>query len=215
VIQGNNFFAHVLSRELEVRVNARVESVTPKADGLECEGQIYRAVVSALPAPQTARLFALDQTATEYTSCLSMILEYAGTFAGESEQCYGRIGGGEPVASSYCENHKAGRILGDKSVFVVQAAPEFSEANAERPAEDFIPKLAGVHEEMWKISAGKRTAAFARRWQLSRSRPDRRRELDLPGGAFVCGDSRSESTVEDVWLDGRRAAEEVLAYLEG
>jgi hypothetical protein len=40
-----------------------------------------------------------------------------------------------------------------------------------------------------------------------------RHHVDLPTGAFNCGDSRTDSTVEQVWLDGRKAAREVISFL--
>jgi renalase len=217
VLQGNNYFAHVLSRGLDVRLNTEIGEVAFKSDGIECQGETYGAVVSSLPAPQTARLFSLSQTPTEYVCCLTTVLEYNEFNVGDSQDCYARIlpEGAEPLVASYCENHKVGRILGDKTVFVLQAAPEFSRAHAELPEEEYVPQLAVAHEDLWKIPSGKRTASFAHPWHLCRPRSDMRRPFDLPRGAFVCGDSRSESTVEDVWLDGRRAAEEVLSYLAG
>ena len=52
-----------------------------------------------------------------------------------------------------------------------------------------------------------------KRQLYARPAEDHRRRVDLPAGAFLCGDSRVESTVENVWLDGVKAAREVLAYL--
>jgi len=37
--------------------------------------------------------------------------------------------------------------------------------------------------------------------------------VQLPTGAFLCGDSRTDPTVEDVWLDGQKAGHEVIQYL--
>jgi predicted NAD/FAD-dependent oxidoreductase len=212
VAQGNNYFAHVLSQGLEVCLHTPVETVSFKNNGIECLGETYRAVVSSLPGPQTAALFSLDPPSPDSVCRLSAVLEYAGANIGESFDCYGRLTReeSEPLAASYCENHKEGRILGDKTVFVLQASPEYSRAHADLPEEESIPELAHAHEELWKIPAGKRTASFVQCWRLSRDRP---RPLDLPPGAFVCGDSRHDATVEDGWLDGRRTAEEVLAYL--
>ncbi len=75
-----------------------------------------------------------------------------------------------------------------------------------------MPRLARAHEELWKIPAGRRTASFGHRWKAGR---ETRPAFALPPGAFVCGDTPGESTVEDAWLDGRRAAAEVLAWLTG
>lgn len=216
VLQGNNYFAYVLARNLDIQLNTPVETVSFRDEGIECLGETYRAVISSLPAPQTAGVFALDQPATEYTCCLSAVLEYSEPNAGESQDCYGRVlpEGAEPLRESYCENHKAGRIISNKTVFVLQAAPEFSAAHADEPGDEYIPALARAHEELWKIPSGKCTASFGHRWGLARPKENARQPFQLPRGAFICGDSRSEPTVEEVWLDGRRAAEEVLAYLK-
>ena len=84
---------------------------------------------------------------------------------GDSEHCYGRVlpPGTEPLSASYCENHKAGRVLNNRTVFVLQAAPAFSREHADVPTEKYIPELARVHEALWKIPSGKLTASFAHR----------------------------------------------------
>jgi renalase len=215
VLQGNNYFAQVLSYGLDVRLNTNVDTLTFRDDGVECLGEVYSAVVSSLPAPQSARLLGASQTPASYVCCLSALLEYGGSDIEETRECYARFLSydAEPLIASYCENHKSGRIVGNKTVFVVNGGPRFSDNYADAPAEDYLPQLARAHEELWKISAGKCTASFGHRWRFCRPQPEIRPPLDLPGGAFLCGDSRAKSTVEEVWLDGRRAAAEVLSYL--
>ncbi len=217
-MQGNKYFAHVLSLGLDTRLNTLVETVTFRSSGVECLGETYPAVVSSLPGPETARLFALDQSPAEYDPCLVALLEYAGTNLGQSRECYARLlpEGKEPILSSYCENHKVGRIAGNKTVFVVQAAPHFSREHADAPPETYLPQLAREHEALWRIPSGLCTASSGHCWRHARPRDDhQRRRVDLPRGGFICGDSRSDSTVEDVWLDGRQAAKEVFDYLTG
>jgi len=216
VLQGNNYLAQVLSHGLDVRLNTSVDSVAFNNHGIECLGETYRAVVSSLPSPQTARLFSLDETPEKYICGISALLEYSGSDVGDSRDCYGRImpPGSEPLLASYCENHKSGRIIGNKTVFVAQAAPCYSAIHAEAPQEEYLPAIIRAHEELWKIPAGKCTASIGYLWRLSRPEDTPPHRFKLPPGAFVCGDSRStESTVEDVWLDGRRVADEVLTYL--
>jgi hypothetical protein len=217
VLQGNNYFAHVLSQGLDIRLNTAVETLRPSSAGIECLGETYRAVVSALPGPLTTRLFGLALSPTDYVPCLVAFLEYAGQGIGASRECYARLlpEGREPLFSSYCENNKVGRIVGDKTVFVVQAAPRFSRDHAATPPEKYLPLLAQENEKLWQIAPGTATASFGHRWLYARPLDDHRRRVDLPPGAFLCGDSRVESTVENVWLDGVKAAREVLAYLAG
>lgn len=215
VLQGNNYFAHLLSHGLDLRLNTTVETVSFRSSGIDCLGETYLAAISSLPGPQTARLFGLAQSPAEYEPCLIALLEYAGTGLGESRQCYARLlpESREPLLSSYCENHKVGRIIGDKTVFVVQATPCFSREYAAVPPEKYLSLLAREHEKLWSIPPGLCTASYGHGWRHARPREDHRHRVDLPRGGFICGDSRTDSTVEDVWLDGRKAAQEVLAYL--
>jgi predicted NAD/FAD-dependent oxidoreductase len=215
VLQGNNYFPQVLARGLDVRLNTLVEPVKFRSDGIECAGEVYSAVVSSAPGPQSARLFALARSPADYVCCLSALLEYSGIEIEEARECYARLlpQDREPLMASYCENHKSNRIIGNKTVFVVQAGPGFSASHADEPPENYIPQLVRTHEEIWKIPAGKCTATFGRRWRLCRPQDASRHPVTPPPGAFLCGDSRSESSVEEVWLDGRKAAQEVIAYL--
>jgi renalase len=216
VLQGNNYLAQVLSQRLDIQLDTTVETVSFGSAGIDCQGETFRALVSSLPGSQSAHLFSLTQEPVEYAYSLIALLEYAGTEAGQSGECYGRLvpeGKGALVAS-YCENHKAGRIIGNKTVFVVQASSRFSEAHADAPQEVYLPELIRAHEELWRIPAGKCTASFGHRWKLCRRAENSDAPLRLPPGAFVCGDSRTaEATIEDVWMDGQRAAADVLAYL--
>jgi len=215
VLQGNNYLAHVFSHGLDLRLNTHVESVSFYPDGIDCMGEKYRAVVSALPGPQTARLFGLAQTPAEYEACLTVLLEYSGSGIGKLRECYARLGAPDSptLLSSHCENHKAGRIIGNKTVFVVQASPIFSEKYLNEPPEKYIPLLAMENEELWRLPSNQRTATYGHRWVYARSLAQSLSRVDLPPGGFFCGDSRTGSTIEEVWLDGRKAADDVLLYL--
>ena len=142
VLQGNNYFAHILSHGLDIRLNTPVETLKFKPSGIECLGDSYSAVVSSAPGPQTARLFALSESPADYEPCLVALLEYAGTELGRSRECYGRIFPyGEPITASYCENNKVGRIVGTKTVFVVEAAPRYSREFIDAPSDLYLPEL--------------------------------------------------------------------------
>ena len=214
VLQGNNYFAHVLSHGLDVRLHTPVETVKFQASGIECLGDTYQAVVSSLPGPLTTRLFSLPESPADYDPCLVALLEYAGTDLGRSRECYARVlPDGDLVRASYCENNKVGRIVGTKTVFIVEAAPAYSRDFAEAPSETYLPDLVHRHEEIWGIPSGQITAAYGLCWHFAYPKSSQQRQVKPPPGAFICGDSRTESTVEKVWLDGHKAAKEVLAYL--
>ncbi len=213
VLQGNNYFAHILSQGLDIRLNTRVETITFSSSGVECLGEPFCAVVSSLPGPLTARLFGLPRSPVEYDPCLVALMEYAGK--DYSRECYARVqpDGSEPLLSSHCENNKVGRVVGDKSVFVAQASPRFSREYADAPPENYLPRLVHEHEKLWRIPSGQCTASSSHRWLHARPMEAHRHRVDLPHGAFNCGDSRTDSTVEHVWLDGRKVAREVLSFL--
>jgi predicted NAD/FAD-dependent oxidoreductase len=198
-----------------VRLNCEVEPLKFRPDGVKIQGDTFRAVVSSLPGPQTTKLFALPQSPADYESCLVGLLEYAGTDLGRSRESYARMFGDskEPLKASYCENNKVGRVVGNKTVFVVEATPAYSLEFAEAPSELYLPALVKKHEEVWEIPAGRLTAAFGHCWKFARPKHGQRRDVELPAGGFICGDSRTDPTVEDVWLDGQKAGHEVLKYL--
>ncbi len=91
VLQGNNYFAHLLSHGLDVRLSTPVEKVVFKDEIVECRDGRYRAAVSSLPAPQTADLFSLAPPATADSCRLSAVLEYGEPNVGEFEDCYARV----------------------------------------------------------------------------------------------------------------------------
>ena len=215
VLQGNNYFAHVLSQGIDLRLNTPVETVTFTSSQVECLGESYGAVVSTLPAPLTTRLFNLGQTPVVYEPCLVALLEYPGLGIGQSRQCYARLlpAGTGPLLSSYCENNKVNRIIGDKTVFVVQASSRFSRENAQVPPENYLPVLAKENAKLWQITDVPCSASYGHLWTYGRPLDHPPHRIDLPDGAFICGDSRVDSTLENVWLDGRKAAQEVLTYL--
>jgi renalase len=215
VLQGNNYFAHVLSSGLDVKLNCEVEAVKFKADGALVQGELFRAVVSSLPGPQSKQLFGLAKSPTDYETSLVGLLEYAGTDLGRSRESYARMLGDakEPLKATYCENNKVGRIVGNKTVFIVEATPGYSAQFADAPSDEYLPAIVAKHEEVWEIPAGRLTAAFGHCWRFARPKHGQRHEVLLPRGAFLCGDSRTDPTVEDVWLDGVKAGHEVIQYL--
>jgi predicted NAD/FAD-dependent oxidoreductase len=215
VLQGNNYFAHVLSSGLDIRLNTEVGPLTFKSTGVKCLNENYDAVVSAAPAPQTVRLFGLRQPPAAYEPALIALLEYGGTDLGQVREAYGRVLADPKgvLRSSFCENNKVGRIVGNKTVFIVEATARYSREFAETPPEVYLPEMIKKHEEIWSVPAKRRTAAYGYCWKVGHPRKGESRSPALPTGAFICGDSRAESTVESVWLDGQKAAQEVLLYL--
>jgi predicted NAD/FAD-dependent oxidoreductase len=210
VLQGNNYFAQMLAQGLEISLREPVENIVIRDDGVEVLGQAFRAVVSSLPPMETARLFGHAETGADFPACISALLEYASLGVGESSAAYGHVTRAGPIAASYCENHKSARIVGPKTVFVAHSSEEFSEQHADEPEENYLPELVRANEEMWKIPPGCCSASFGYRWRM-RARP--LPTLELPRGAFLCGEGQAAATIEDAWRDGRLAGQEVLAFL--
>ncbi len=209
VLQGNNYLAQVLARGLDTRLNTPVETVSFASSRISCMGETFAAVVSSLPGPQTARLFGLAQSPADYEPGLTTLLEYSGPNVGQSYECYARLSPADAtdlsITASFCENHKSGRIVGNKTVFIVQATPRFSRAHVNEPSENYLPKIIHSHEQLWRIPAGQCTASYSYPWLYAVPVEQTRRRVDLPAGAFLCGDSRTDSAVENVWLDGKKS----------
>jgi predicted NAD/FAD-dependent oxidoreductase len=215
-LQGNNFLGHVFSTNLPMELHSTVESVNKVDDGYEVQGRTFAGVVSCAPWPQTAKFFGLPvEGGAEYEPCLTALIEYAGFRIGTAKKAYASIDVANKsiIKWSACENHKAGRIVGEKTVFVVHASPEFSREHIDSPPEVYLPFLSEENERIWKITDSRRSAITGHLWRFSRSTNSSSATYNLPPGQFICGDSRTDSEVEKVWLDGRKAAAEVLAYL--
>jgi predicted NAD/FAD-dependent oxidoreductase len=212
VLQGNNYFAQVLSHGLRISLGTPVEKVDFRNGGVEILGQTYRAVVSSLPPPQTARLLGQADALADFPPCLSALLEYGGIGLGDSTTCYGHVSSGDdgPIAASYCENQKSARVVGQKTVFVIHSAPGFSERHASEPQENYLPELIRANDGMWQIPPGQCTASFGYSWRM-RTRPAP--PFEPPRAAFLCGEGKAAATIEDAWQDGRLAAREVLDFL--
>ncbi len=74
----------------------------------------------------------------------------------------------EPLKASYCENNKVGRVVGNKTVFIVEATPGYSQQHADTPSEDYLPAIVAKHEEVWEIPSGRLTAASGHCWRFGR-----------------------------------------------
>ena len=213
VLQGNNYLAHVLSRGLELRLDTDVDKVIFEGGKIECMGEKFDAVVSTLPGPQSARLLGLKHDPVKYEPCLTALIEYGSNDL--ARECFARVVPEETgnIAASYCENHKAGRIVGQKTVFVVNASPRFSRKHLDEPPESYLPALVEENSKLWKLTEQTSTASSIHRWTYAHPRTDSAQKVECPAGAFLCGDSLAPSTVEAVWIDGQRVAKEVLAFL--
>ncbi|MEM6883407.1 MAG: FAD-dependent oxidoreductase [Verrucomicrobiota bacterium] len=213
-VTGNNRVGKMLAANLEVRLESKITQIDATTDGWQVQEQSFDVVLFTLPWPQTADLLSLDSSAPAYIPCLTAFFEFDGLPAGMAAERYALSlrDPAEPLAWSACENYKQGRIAGNKTVFVVQASEEFSRRWIESDPDKYVPILKTGLKDAWKLSANP-TAVFSHRWLYAR----KANPVDLPTlapGLFVAGDSCVDSKIEQVWLDGKRAAQEISAYIE-
>jgi hypothetical protein len=224
---GNNRMGKVLSDGIEIKKETLVESiqatsagwsVTLGSDSLaaEIEKENFDAVLVTTPWPQASQILGLpaEPNASSYIPTLTAFFEFAGEGSRQSAATYAVSirDANEPLAWSACENVKSGRIQGDVTVFVVHASEKFSQQWLEAPPAEYLPILQRRLQEVWEISS-EPLNTFAHRWRFARKAAAIALP-ELPAGVFVAGDSRVESKIEAVWMDGLKAAGEVDQYLK-
>ena len=210
---GNNRMGKVLSAGLDIRSEQTIREVKSVDQRWEIASEAFDAVLITAPWPQAASILGISTSGVCYVPCLTAFFEFEAEWVGNATKCYALSlrDPAEPLAWSACENHKEGRVNGDKTVFVVQASEAFSTEWLEASPEAYLPHLLNRLKKHWEITQAP-SATFSHRWRYAR----RIQEAEfprLPEGIFLAGDSRVESRIEDVWLDGKSAADEVDSYL--
>ncbi|MEM1157270.1 MAG: FAD-dependent oxidoreductase [Verrucomicrobiota bacterium] len=210
---GNNRIGTVLAADLEVRFETEVSRTQAHAGSWQVGGESFDAVLFTLPWPQTAKILKLDVAAPVYLPCLTAVFEFDGRPTGISAERYALSlrDPTEPLAWSACENCKQGRVLGNKTVFVAQASENFSTQWIEGSPDDYLELLLDQLKQHWELS-GQPSAVFSHRWRYARKAGPAALP-DLARGLFIAGDSRVDSKIEQVWLDGKRSAQEISSYL--
>ncbi len=210
---GNREFGRALAARLDVRMTTPIEKIVPNSPGWEIGGENFAAVVSCAPWPQTARL--LDGAAEEnpFAPCLTALFAYRGEPTGRAGHVYAVSDhSGADLAWVACENRKTGRVPSGLTVFVVQASVAFSSQFCEADAADWGDRLQDQLETSWELDRAAYQARFLHRWRFAR-RVTTLNPSVLPDGFFLCGDSVSESRIEDAWTSGVATAERVLAVI--
>jgi hypothetical protein len=209
-VEGNNRLGWALAEGLDVRRETLVERMNQTNGGWEVGGEGFDAVVSCVPWPQTAALLGREAGESPYERNLTAALLYDTEWAGRAREIYAVSDrSGAALAWSACENHKGGRVPDGRTLFVVQAAADFSEENWDGDRAGWSEFLRGALEARWEVDPAGFVGAFTHRWGFSR-RIEAAAIGGLPRGVFVCGDSVAASRVEAVWLSGRRVAETAL-----
>lgn len=229
-----------LGEGLTIRQQVEITGIT-RDDGLimlhDADGNVAcgRQVVVTAPAPQAARLLdpvAADLAATArsaaYAPCWTGMYGFAPEdvsgmdvsgmdvsgmdFSGMAEPVSARNG---PVGWACWEAQRPGAIAGDAGAgLVVQAAPDWSEAELEQDA----ASIAGVLLKAWQEMAGTTLPApvymAAHRWRYARViRPaDATAPRQTADGMIgIAGDWTIGARVEDAFMSGHRTMTSLLA----
>lgn len=216
-VRGNNQIGRMLAEDVEVRRETPVSRLEPQNGGWSVDGTFYDAVVSCAPWPQTAALLgdeAAAQKSAGYRRAWTVFLRYEGAPSGLAAETFGRRWQTHPELTwTGVENHKEGRIPEGKTVLVVHSTDAFAHAHWDMEKEEVAYCLAEIAAPHWDLPA-RPEAVFAHRWKFSRHEDDAAMHgINLPPKLALCGDSVTGSTVEAVWLDGRRCARRVLEML--
>lgn len=208
-LDGNNRIGRALADGLDVRRETLIEVLERRGEGWLIGNERFDQVVVTVPWPQAARLIGAPETG-RYAPCLTAFFAYEGVSVGLVAERYAVSEKGTDLMWSACENHKEGRIKGEATVFVAHASPAFSEHWLEAEPAEWLPLMREKLEEKWQLPRELCAGEFAHRWRFARA-------LDLPtipaleDGLWICGDSVTESRIEDVWLSGRLVAAEIIA----
>ena len=223
-VGGMNAVCRHLARELDVRLETRVASV--RRDGRQwvlCreEGEMlgsFDAVIVAVPAPQAASLLAeaprlaARAASARMSGCWAVMASFESAVDAGFDGLFVNEG---PLAWVARDSSKPGRSPAP-DCWVLHAAPEWSQAHLEDPAESVSEALL----EAFREAVGERRASVshlaAHRWRYAlpvaplAERCLFDRELQI--GA--CGDWCSGPRVEGAFLSGMAVAGRVMGLLQ-
>ena len=132
--------------------------------GINCLGETYRAVVSSLPGPKPPTSSAWANRPPTMTPASSLCSNMPEPTSAVPRMLRPHLATQRPLRASYCENNKVGRIVGNKTVFVVEATPAYSREFAERPRN--LSARARPNTKKCGAFPPAITAAFGHCWHL-------------------------------------------------
>ncbi len=205
-LEGNSRLGRELAAGLDVRREMMIEEIGER----RIAGERFDAVVSCAPWPQTAAMLGIEVGESPYERNLTAAILYDTPWSGRARDVYAMSDrSGSALAWSACENHKSDRVPAGKTLLVVQASAEFSAEHYDAPRDEWARRLQDGLEDRWGLDSTRRAGVFTHRWGFSRRIADAGLG-ELPEGVFVCGDTRSDSRIEDVWSSGRALAQRLL-----
>ncbi len=213
-VEGNNRIGAALAFGLDVRREVEVDHLSCH-NGLWRVGEMdARCVLLTCPLPQQQKLLGLPVNHGVYLPCLTGLFEFEGSSDVALPQNYAinLKHTGQPIEWSACENHKSGRVQPGRLVLVAQAGESFSNDFLESPHEIWLAQMEESLRSLWPLSGVKTMDRWGHRWRYAR-REATTDVLPMNAGCFVAGDSLVRSRIEDVWMDGQRAAKQIADYL--
>ena len=185
-----------------------------QAQDIGALGDVYDAVVLAVPAPQAGpllRAVAPRQAAladgTSMQGCWAMMLQYAAPLALGFEAAFVNSG---PLRWVARDSAKPGRDGAES--WLLHASAEWSEAHIELDAgsvaAQLLPafgELGGPAPQHWNVHRWRYASTAAHRTEVC--------SWDAGLGVGMCGDWLNGGTVEAAWLSGRALAQRIAAGL--
>jgi predicted NAD/FAD-dependent oxidoreductase len=211
-----------LARDLPVRWETRVESLTREETGWRLRGEGldeggFRAVLAALPAEQTATLlqdvapdFARIAGDTPSAPCWTAMAAFPRRLAIAEDvlRPEGAVGWAARNAA------KPGRP--PTEAWVVQASPDWSRDNLERDAPAVAEDLLATFFAAAGIAPVAPAHLTGHRWRYARSGAAGHPLLwEAGSGLGACGDWPTGPRVENAWVSGRRLADAVAESWSG
>jgi hypothetical protein len=199
--EGNSRLVRSLARGLNLQTETTV------TDG-QALLEDYDSVLSTAPLPQTAALFG-QTLAADYLPCLTVLLAYRGEPSGLCRDVYAVSDYTSDIAWCACENHKLGRIAPGYTVMVAQMRETFSRQHLELPPTEYPALVRALVEQRWGLSADNFLCALGHRWRFARV-AEPHPSPALPERCYFAGDALTSSRLEDAWLAGRAAAQQLM-----
>ncbi|MCJ2012412.1 NAD(P)/FAD-dependent oxidoreductase [Methylobacterium sp. J-076] len=215
-VPGMNAPLLALGRDLPVRWGTRVEALVREEAGWRLTGEGldeggFRAVLTAIPAEQTATLlrdcapdFAGIAGRTPSAPCWTAMAAFPARLpiGGDVLRTEGAV--------AWAARNSAKPDRPATEAWVIQASPGWSRTHLEREAPPVADALLAEFFAAAGIAATAPSALTAHRWRYAKSGAAERATMwDPERGIGACGDWLTGPRVENAWLSGRRLAEAV------
>ncbi len=219
--QGIAQLGKLLGAGLEIRLNCQIESIAREGEQYSVAGELFDAVIVALPAPQAAAVLAGTGDAwrvasVRFRACLSVLLGYETPFDApyhaviDSEQR-------NPVIWISVESLKApGRAPEGQSAFTAQMGARFSHEHYEDSDFELVREATVMIERLYGSQFTKPKVAQVKRWKYSQPEITTSFEAANRGATrlVLAGDGIAGPRVELAFESGIQAADHLLNQLK-